>query len=438
MSLARKILDIFLNITDNDAYANLALKDGLSGVENERDRRFASAVVYTTLEHLAHIDYIAAHYVTGKQKKPIRGILRLGICQILFMNRPDSAVCNESVKLSREIGKAALSGYINGVLRTVCRAKQQNELPKLPDDPVKRLAVITGYPLWIVKEYEERFGIGAAGEILTVRDIGVSVRAQFPYTTEELMCELSAQGIEFDRGLLDRDILRLKSGVDIADSELFYSGKITVQSESSAIVCRACAVETGMRVLDACAAPGGKSACIASLTRNGCDIISCDVHEHRTGLMGNTFKRLSVTCAETRTLDITVPHDEFCDGFDVVLCDVPCSGLGVVGKPDVRYRKDAEAVEAIAQIQREITDACAAYVKKGGKLVYSTCTVSYRENERIIESFLEKHKEFKLDTSLADDLPERLRERAEKGCLHLLPHTDGAEGFYIARFVRKR
>lgn len=435
MSGARVLLDIFTRVTDEEAYSNLALKAGLKQVTDARERRRISAALYTALEHLSYIDYVIAGFARGKLNKTVRNILRIGVCEILFMNRLDSAVCNECVNLAREVGKSALSGYINGVLRSVCRAKESGNLPELPEKIDERLKIETGYPLWLVREYIDRFGEENASKILTASESGISLRAQSPFTGAQLEKYLDDNGIEYKRGDIDPNIYRLKVGFDITENELFLSGAITVQSEGSAAVCRACDVKQCMHVLDACAAPGGKSAYLASLTENNCHITACDLHEHRCELIKKTFSRLNVTCADVKCIDNSCPNNEFPGKFDVVLCDVPCTGLGVLGKPDARYRRDANARESISKLQFAIISACSEYVKVGGTLIYSTCTVSYEENERVTGEFLSKDPRFCLDGGLKEVFPKRAE--AESGMIHLLPGIDGTEGFFIARFKRK-
>ena len=436
MSVARQMLNVFSLIIDEGAYSNLALKQELKNTNDERDKRFISAVIYTSLEHLLHIDYVINNFCSGKHKKVIRNILRLGVCQVLFMNRPDSAVCNECVKLTKEIGKGAFSGYVNGVLRNICRAKEQNDLPKLPLQADRKISILTGYPLWFVSEYIDRFGESDTLRILQATDDTVSIRPQYPFTAEELESLLEKNNISFEKGNYISDIYKIKGFADITQSELFCNGKITIQSEGSAIVCKVCDAKPNAAFLDACAAPGGKSAYIASLTHNECNITACELHEHRTELMKNTFSRLNVSCADAITNNAALINNSFCDKFDIVLCDVPCSGLGVIGKPDVRYHKEADYVNTISKLQYEILNTCSKYVKKGGSIVYSTCTVSRRENEDIINKFLNGNEEFALDTDVSRILPHSLKERSEKGYFYLLPGIDKTEGFFIAKMKR--
>jgi len=264
----------------------------------------------------------------------------------------------------------------------------------------------------------------------------MTIRAQYPYTSELLEKELNQREIEYTRGQLCDDAFRLAKGIDISNEPLFAEGKITVQSESAMLVCKALEAEAGMKVLDTCAAPGGKSACIASVMQNQADIDAWELHPHRAELMRRTFERLGVK-GNVSVKDASLHYPEYDAVYDRVLIDAPCSGLGVPGKPDARYAKNDEIIENIAKIQSGILDACAAYVKPGGTLLYATCTISERENQRQISAFLERHKEFE-PGSLEKVIPKVMWRRIEIGCmLQLFPHLDGTEGFFIAKLVRR-
>lgn len=210
-----------------------------------------------------------------------------------------------------------------------------------------------------------------------------------------------------------------------------------MQSESAMLVCRAIEPKAGMRILDACCAPGGKTAYMASLAENRCSITGFELHEHRRELTLNTLKRLHVENAEIVQKDASVYDDAYCGAFDAVLVDAPCSGLGVRGKPDVRYAKTSGMIDALSELQLKILNACARYVKIGGTLVYSTCTVSRRENIGVWEQFLVENCNY-APGNMENILPHDMRSRAEGGRIQLLPQHDGTEGFFIAKSIRRR
>ena len=432
MSVRRKALEALMDITDRGTYANLRLKEALEGMD-ERDAKWASALVYTVLDRLNYIDYVIETHARGKLNPSIRGILRMGVCQALFMDVPDSAACDESVKLTREIGKGALSGYVNAVMRSVCRAKD-NPLD-LPGDLAERLSVEYSFPLFLIREYIERYGEAFAQDMLSFRGRGITLRAQYPYTEEELERELIDRKLAFTRGKIVKSAFCLERGLDVTKIELFLSGKVAVQSEGAMLACLALDPKRGQSVLDTCAAPGGKTAYISALMRGEGSITAWDIHPHRVELTVKTLTRLHENNASVAVRDASVADEALFETMDAVLVDAPCSGLGLWGKPDAKQNKDEEAITRLCALQKSILSACASYVKRGGALVYSTCTVSHAENEVQVEAFLKEHKEFSL-ASLEAYVPQTLHERAKDGMLQLFPHLDGAEGFFVARMVK--
>jgi 16S rRNA (cytosine967-C5)-methyltransferase len=434
MSVRRIALLALLDITEGGAYANLRLKEAERGLPRQ-DAKWVSAAVYETLDHLIYIDYVLSRYTKGRQKPAIRGILRMGVCQVMFMGTPPSAACNESVKLAKEIGKGALAGYVNGVLRAVCR--DAGQAVPLPENTRERLSVQYSYPRWLVDLYADAYGEPFTEAMLSASVRELTIRAQAPYTAEELEAWLAARKIPYSRGTAVPEAFRLQAGFDLAAEPLFQNGQITVQSESAMLVCRALGVRPGMRVLDACAAPGGKTAYLSMLMENAGRIDAWELHAHRCELMKKTLDRLRVKNAEVLQRDASRQYPECREAYDAVLLDAPCSGLGVHGKPDARYGKTPAVIQELAALQAQLLDCCASCVKPGGVLVYSTCTISPPENEACARAFLARHSEF--DAVEFDAcLPEPLRKRAAGGMLQLFPHLDGMEGFFLTKFTRKR
>lgn len=433
MSLRRIALDVLLEITQGGKYANLALKSALKSVEHS-DAAWVSALVYETLDRLILIDYIIDAHAKGKMNPKIRGILRLGVCQALFMDTPESAACNETVKLTSEIGKGALKGFVNGVMRNICRTGLDSL--KLPDDPIDRLSVKHSYPRWLAEEYYNKYGVEFTEQMLSYRHTGMTIRAQAPYTSAELEESLRTRGLPYMRGNLIPDAFKLERGFDVQNDELFTSGKLTVQSESAMLVCRACEPKRDMYLLDACCAPGGKTAYLSMLMENTGRIDAWEVHPHRAKLAENTLLRLGVKNAVVKVRDASASTDDGDGIYDALLLDVPCSGLGVLGKPDVRYAKSPETLDELSILQYSILSNCCKLVKVGGAIIYATCTVSSRENECVIDRFISEHKDFCAE-GLAECVPECLKARVKNSMLQLFPHIDDTEGFFIARIVRK-
>ena len=422
MNTRRQALNALCDITDRGAYANLRVKQ-LTAFLPEREANLAAALVYHTLDHLLTIDYYLAHFVKGTQKPVIRGILRLGVCELLFLSTPAHAAINESVSLTKEVGKEGLASFVNAVLRNIDRNRAS--LPPFPAEPVARLSIQYSYPEWIVREWVARFGETDAEALLSLPVSRLEVRAQYPFTTEELR---QALPVSSEVNQLDHNSLSLASGFDLASHPLFLEGKFTVMGESAMLACRALGDMTGKRVLDACSAPGGKSAYLASLMKNDIRLTCFELHPHRKELLDKTLARLHVS-AETQVRDAAVFDPALEQAFDGVLIDAPCSGLGLLGdKPDIRYSKSDADITALVEIQRNILDTCARYVKPGGVLVYATCTISRRENEEQVDAFLRAHEEF-----TAEEIPISLQNA---GQIQLLPHEHHTDGFYIARMRR--
>ena len=432
MTNPRRIaLEALLDITEAGAYANLRLKEALTGLP-QREARWVSAMVYTTLDHLLYIDYVLAHFAKGRTQPVIRGILRMGVAQLLYMEVPDSAACNESVNLCKKVGKNKLSGYVNGVLRAICRNREN--LPPLPDNSVDRLSIQFSWPRWLVDEYVAQYGTEFTTALLDAKAPGMTLRAQYPHTTEELRAALQAANIPFRPGGLVPEACVLEQGMDVARDGGFLAGHYTVQSESAMLVCKLLAPAKGMSLLDACAAPGGKTAYLSHIMQGGGHIEAWELHPHRKALIQKTLERLHVEGVQVQVRDATQLDPTKVQAFDAVLVDAPCSGLGVFGKPDARYAKSDEMIRSLATLQGKIMDDCANYVRPGGALVYATCTISQRENEGQIRSFLAKHREFQPGNM--DALPAALQRRAKDGMVQLFPHLDHTEGFFMARLVK--
>jgi 16S rRNA (cytosine967-C5)-methyltransferase len=412
LNVRRAALETLIRILEDGAYTNLALKEAAASV-SEKDVPFLYALVNEAVLRCSYADYVLAHYCR-RQKRAVRNLLRMSFAELMFMNTPAHAVVNESVKLCREIGKGDSSGLVNAVLRRIDR--ERGTLPPLPEEPEKRLAIRYGFPEFLVSEWISSFGAAEAEAILAAPPVGTVVRAQYPYMTDQLRAALPVASVPCR---LDPNGLLLSEGFDFQNDPLFADGRYTVQSEGAMLICRALGDVGGKSVLDACAAPGGKTAYLASLSGNTAKLTAWELHPHRKDLMDAAFRRLHVNAA-TACRDASVFDPACADAFDAVLIDAPCSGFGLLAdKPDVRLHKSKETVEALAETQRAILSACAQYVRKGGVLVYATCTISKRENEAQIRTFLDAHPDY---------APEEERQ--------LLPSRDGTDGFYYARLRR--
>lgn len=412
LNVRRAALISLIRIMEDGAYANLTLKEAASSVE-PKDVPFLYALVNETIARASYLDYVFAHYCK-RQKRTIRNLLRMAGTELLFLGTPAHAAIDEAVKLCRSVGKQESCGLVNAVLRRLDR--ERDALPPLPDAPVERLSILYGVPAFLVSEWIDAYGDTETEALLSHPPLGTVVRAQYPFTADELRAALP---VAFVPCSLDPNGLRLSEGFDLAHDPLFASGRFAVQGEGAMLICRALGDVRRRCILDACAAPGGKSAYIASLSENTAKITAWELHPHRKELMDKTFARLGIQ-VETACRDAAIFDPTYENVFDAVLLDVPCSGFGLLSeKPDVRLHKDENAVNALTATQDAILSACCRYVKPGGILVYATCTIVKRENGERVRTFLHSHTDYLLE-----------EER------QLLPTRDGTDGFYYARMRR--
>ncbi len=413
------------DIIQNKKYANLTLKNSLSGFD-QRDKAFICALVYGTLDKLINIDYIISLYTKGKVNSKIKTILRMGLYQILYMDKvPDSAAVSTSVDIAQSIGKGMLKGFINGVLRNISRNKDSI---KYPDDKIKYLSYKYSFPEFFVKEMIETIGFDESEKLFSVEENhNTCIRVdQNKADTETIKNKLSGtDSIYFD------DCFYL-SGMP----KMLENGVCSVQSEASMAAVKALSPQENDKILDCCAAPGGKTVYIASLLKKG-KVVAFDKHEHRVQLIKNNVARCGYEdIVETATFDMT---DKLSGNmFDKVLVDAPCSGMGVVGqKPEIKNTATAEGFSELQKMQKKILQNASEVVKKDGILVYSTCTVRKQENIDIINDFLNNNKNFVL-CSLKGLLSEKidLNHNTENGYIQFYPHKDKTDGFFIARMKR--
>lgn len=412
LSVRRAALTTLIGIIEDGAYANLALKEAAASVA-AKDVPFLYALVNETIAEASYLDYLLSHFCK-RQKRAVRNLLRMSGTELLFLDTPAHAVIDESVKLCRDIGKKDCCGLVNAVLRRLDR--ERGALPPLPDKPLDRLSVRYGVPAFLVREWLETYGEAETKALLSAKPLGTVVRAQYPYTTAELQSALPVSSVPCS---LDPNGLKLNAGFDFAHDPLFSEGKFAVQGEGAMLICKALGDVHGKRILDACAAPGGKTAYLASLSENTAKLTAWELHPHRKELMDKAFSRLGIS-VETACRDAAIYDAAFENAFDAVLLDVPCSGFGLLSeKPDVRLHKDEAAVTALTTAQDAILFACSRYVRPGGVLVYATCTISKRENGERVRAFLSMH----ADYTLAEER-------------QLLPTRDGTDGFYYAKLLR--
>lgn len=416
-------------------YVNLSLSshrlDGLSPEE----RGIVTSLVYTTVERKITYDYYIATYAKRPTEK-IEGYtlaaLRLGVCQIVSMDKiPDFAAVNETVKLGRNKGERA---FINGVLRAVVRAKEEDSLPLPPKEKLARhLSVKHSFPQPLIKHFIDLVGIDGCERLLEyyneskVTDLTVNTAK---ITRDALLCAFTKSGISAVAHPDSAITIRLGGSYDPRRLPGFSRGHFFVQDAASAISALALGTERGDRVIDVCAAPGGKSFAAAILAGDVGSVLSQDLHESKLSLIRSGRERLGLSNIEIASGDATHPRVELFGTFDRVICDCPCSGLGVLGKKaDMRYRS-LEDIKALPELQYSILSASANYLKVGGTLVYSTCTLNPEENEEVAKRFLREHPDFVAVDFKVGSL------QSSSGMLTTYPHIHKMDGFFISKMVK--
>lgn len=431
MDRARKTaFDTLLRIMRDGAYSNLALSAALDGAAlTAADSAFASALVYTTLERQITIDYHLSLYLRQPLKKlrpEVCAALRMGVSQILFFDKvPASAAVNESVRLVRQNKNTAYAaGLVNAVLRKVAAGGLC--LPEGSDDFAR--SVRYACPQWLVRLWTEAYGRDEADAVMAsaLGDPPVCVRVNTGRTTaDELIGLLQSEGVCAQRVPTLPDALFLEKCGSPERLRAFADGLFHVQDAASQYCCRALDVQPGQTVYDVCAAPGGKSFTLAETLENTGTVYAFDLYAQRVRLIESGAARLGIRNIRAAVHDAAVP-DANRPKADRVLCDVPCSGLGVIGKkPEIRFKLPQE-IDKLQDLQYNILCISSAYVRKGGKLVYSTCSLNPRENEEIVRRFLAAHPSFRTVPVLPD-----VDKRVQDDMVTLLPHRSRSDGFFI-------
>ncbi|MED2010437.1 MULTISPECIES: 16S rRNA (cytosine(967)-C(5))-methyltransferase RsmB [Brevibacillus] len=437
-------LDVLNRVEEHQSYSNLELKHVLNREElRAPDAGLVTELVYGTIQRRLTLDTALDRFIRGKKVQTwVKNLLRLSLYQIRFLDRiPDRAVVHEAVEIAKRRGHQGIASMVNGVLRNALRSPDLWDKLGSGDDAA-RLSIEQSHPEWLVRRWAGQYGIEETRRILESnnRPPRTSIRVNtLKSTRDELLGKLREQFSAVEPSVVSPDGLVMEGG-HAAGTEWFRQGLFTVQDESSMLVAPALAADPGMRVLDACAAPGGKTTHIAALMQNRGEIIASDVHPHKRDLIAQNAKRLGITIIEPIVSDALHLGEKKLGTFDRILLDAPCTGFGVIRrKPDLKWNKTPDDVKAIAELQYKLLESVAALLAPGGLLVYSTCTIEPEENQLIVQRFVKNHPAFELDRTLADDLPASVRDKIDttEGFVQVLPHHFESDGFFIARLKRK-
>lgn len=440
-------VDSLLEIVENEQYINLVIRD----VQNKynymegRDKAFYKRLTEGTLERMIQIDYILNQFSrvpVSKMKPFIRNLLRVSVYQLLFMDTvPDGAVCDEAVKLAGKRGFRTLHGFVNGVLRNIARKKQGIVYPDKEREPLLYLSVTYSMPLWLVEKFVSERGRENTEKMLEsfLVPSPVTIRVKESLKEEEkadFLEKLEKAGVSVSQHPYLPYAYCLKGAEGVQNLPGFKEGLFMVQDVSSMLVCEAADIHPGDRVIDVCAAPGGKAIHAAEKAGSTGFVSARDLTEYKVSLIRDNSNRMQAKTIEAMVYDACDLRVEDVARADVCLADLPCSGLGIIGKKsDIKYNVSEKGCIQLRELQRDILSEVCLYVKPGGVLLYSTCTVNVGENEENVKWFL-KNFPFELE-SLSPYLPECLKEEGRSGMLQLLPGVHETDGFFMARFRRK-
>ena len=434
-------LQVIQEVNVSGAYSNIALAKAINNNElSDLDRRFLTELVYGTLKAGRTLEWIIEQYSSRPMSKipqVIRMILQIGAFQLFFLSKvPPSAAVNESVNMTKKYGHPGTVSFVNAVLRSAVRQPERIVYPNLGKNPVEHISLKYMHPSWLVKRWMKQIGIQATIAFCEFNNSTppLSLRTNVTKINREKLLEvLAEEGIIAESSLLVPEGILCSHIPALSRLKSLQEGCFQVQDESSMLVAHVLDPKPAEFVIDACSAPGGKTTHIAEMMQNQGRVLAVDIYEHKLGLIKQNAQRLGLGVIETRLGDAALLGEEFAGLADRVLVDAPCSGLGVLRrKPDARWRKTMEHIKHFPALQLKLLIGAAACVKPGGVLVYSTCTTEDAENTGVINSFLAAHPEFSVEHA-GQLLPVPRSEQM----IHLWPHVDGTDGFFITRMIRK-
>lgn len=433
-------LEVLEAIEKHQSYSNLLLNQVIKKQQiTGPDTGLLTELVYGTIQRKMTLDFYLQPFLKKKIDNWVHILLRLSLYQMVYLDKvPDRAVIFEAVEIAKKRGHKGITGLVNGVLRSV----QRQGLPSLDSisDPIERLSVEMSHPLWLVQRWVEQFGFDTTKKICEENLLAPTQTARVntaKATREEVIEMLEKEGYSVQPSPVIPAAIKAIKG-NLAHSETYRNGYISIQDESSMAVAFALEISPEMTILDACAAPGGKTGHIAELLEGTGRVEALDLHQHKIQLILDNAERLGLHNINAAALDSRQAGESYPqESFDRILVDAPCSGLGVLRrKPDIKYTKTKNDIQSLSAVQQSILNEVAPLVKKRGLLVYSTCTVDNTENIQVAEQFLDNHPEFEPHPL---KLPERLiaLQKTNKHTLQIFPQDFGGDGFFISCFRKK-
>ena len=440
MNIRELAFHSLVTICKDDGYSNIVVSQTIQKYKlPDRDRRFYTELVYGTLRRLNFLVWIISKLSTRKVSKldPVcLAILRLGLYQIFGMTKiPESAACNEAVKLANRFGNRGMAKFINAILRSSIRQRDEFTIPTLEENAVAHLALTYHQQNWLIRKWIADYGLDDAVAICkyfdSIPDLCLRTNTA-RISRDELLKQLQDQGFEAVPAAYSPEGIYIKGTPAISSITALQAGLAIIQDEPSQLVAHVVEPKAGEIILDVCAAPGGKTTHLAALGGSTCTVYGGDVHDHKLKLIESNSKKLGLTNVRTMLQDGTTIGKRYANKADKVLVDAPCSGLGVLRrKLDLRWRKQPSDLETLPVLQRNILNSAAQCVKVGGVLVYSTCTINDGENSAVVQAFLRDHPEF-----IAENAAPLCHVAQEGPFVQLLPQREHVDGFFIARLKR--
>ena len=434
---------ILEKIEKNQSFSNLLLNEAVKNRDlSDQDRGLLTELVYGVIQNKLLLDYQLEPFIRNPKKVEnwVTQLLRLSLYQMTQLDKvPTHAIVNEAVRIAKHRGHKGISGFVNGVLRSIDR--QGVRSPEEISDPVTHLSIKYSYPKWIIELLIEEVGKEETEKIAQSLSTRAKVSLRVNTTLkpmEQVIEQLSQEGYKVRESKVARDGLVCENGLPV-NSDLFKNGTITVQDESSMLVAEATQVSGSDRILDACAAPGGKTTHMATyLNAAEGSIVALDLSKSKLKKVDENAERLGVsTKIETMALDARKSGEVFdAQSFDKILVDAPCSGLGLMRrKPDIRYQKSIDDIFSLQKVQLDILNNVAPLLKKGGRLLYSTCTITLKENNEVVKAFLQDNPEFVIEPVYTHKGTVQV---SEDGFINLYPHYFDTDGFFIASLIKQK
>ncbi|SDC57605.1 MULTISPECIES: 16S rRNA (cytosine(967)-C(5))-methyltransferase RsmB [unclassified Candidatus Frackibacter] len=437
-------VEVIYRVNEEGGYSNLTLNQLIRKYDiTDRDKALATQLVYGSLRMRNSLDWLINQVANRKVKKMdgwTRNILRLGLYQIQFLDGiPDAVACNETVELAKEYKHPGVAKFVNGVLRNILRRLDSLQMPSIEDDPVQHIRYKYSFPQWLVERWVKRYGVKATIEICQAfNQIPNTVirRNQLKVSKPDLVDSLSKNDIEVEEINNIPQAFKIANYSSLSDLDTFQSGCFQIQGLASILTGHIVAPKPGERVLDLCSAPGGKTTHLAELMDNQGKIIANELHEHKLSLIEENCKRLGIEIVNVKIGDGR--KVEFADSFDRILIDAPCSGLGMIAKkPEIKWQKKPQDIKQLKDIQLELLTAGSGFLKEGGELVYSTCTITEAENIEVVKEFVSNNSNFEL-VNLKSQVKEFGidSEFINEGTIQLLPTWQENEGYFVAKLRR--